>query len=200
MDSSSYTQQCNEITEWHPSIDLSGYAPSDVCTVHVSTNDQTCNDYCEGQGLTCHHAQDNAGGGCDLGDHALHERQSQDQNGCDQHWGDQICSCGAGAGSVSVPTHVPSTFVGFDNLEMDTCYQLHAKNIDALMHEMGATGGCSDGNPIYAQSSDRADSFKFVAGKCTDGGQCGDTSNDHVVSIESCQSPGRFLRHCNYHM
>ena len=68
------------------------------------------------------------------------------------------------------------------------------------MHEMGATGGCSDGNPIYAQSSDRADSFKFVAGKCTDGGQCGDTSNDHVVSIESCQSPGRFLRHCNYHM
>jgi hypothetical protein len=42
-----------------------------------------------------------------------------------------------------------------------------------------------------------------VEGLCTTGGQCGDLnddSNGKVISIESCQSPGRYLRHCNYHL
>ena len=83
---------------------------------------------------------------------------------------------------------------------MDVCYQLMAKNFDAVMHEEGGTGDCSGGDPIFAQTSGRADSFKFVQALCTDGGQCGDPNDPTVVSIESCQSPGRYLRHCNYHI
>jgi hypothetical protein len=98
------------------------------------------------------------------------------------------------------PPHVPANYATYGNMQMDTCYQLMAENFDAVMHEQDATGDCSDGRPVYAQTSQRTDSFKFVRGLCTDGGQCGEPNDPSVVSIESCQSPGMHLRHCNYHI
>ena len=112
-----------------------------------------------------------------------------------------------GVQSLPTPAHVPDSWVNFDNWELNTCFQMMAKNFEAVMHENGATGACSNGAPVYAQTSVRADSFRFVAGLCSDGGQCGDATGapdangrPTIVSIESCQSPGRFLRHCNYHI
>ena len=88
----SYTQECSDITEWHATIDMSSYSPTDVCTMLVSTSGSTCGDYCASQGRVCMHAQDNDGG-CALA--AAHDRQTTVNNGCDQTWGDQICGCGA---------------------------------------------------------------------------------------------------------
>eukprot|EP01050_Picozoa_sp_SAG11_P019547 SAG11_NODE_3131_length_2664_cov_5.587914_2_plen_167_part_00 len=83
--------------------------------------------------------------------------------------------------------------------------RLKAKDMNVVMHESGATVDCSGGNPVRKilsnKSSGHADSFKFVAPLSPpDGDQLGDVGDTHVVSIESCQSPGRYLRHCNYHI
>ena len=90
IDPGSYSEICSDLTEWHATIDMSGYTATDVCTMLVSTGGTTCNQYCESQGRTCMHAQDNAGG-CSLD--AGHDRQDISQNGCNQNWGDQICGC-----------------------------------------------------------------------------------------------------------
>ena len=205
MDPSSYTSICSDITEWHASIDMSGYTPSDVCNVQVSTGGTSCRTWCAAQGMECHHAQDNAGGGCDLGDHAMHERQSQDANGCDQNWGDQICGCSP-AGLARPPPPPPPLgrppeSVPFDGIEKGVCYTLRSATLPAVMHESSSTGDCHGGNPIYAQTDTRADSFRFLDAKTApDGGQYGNPGDTRLVSIESCTSPGRFLRHCNYHI
>lgn len=100
LDPATYQQECPEITEWHPSIDMSDYVGTPVCTVLVQTGGSTCADYCASQGGVCQHAQDN-NGGCDLA--AEHERQDTAQNGCLQSWGDQICGCSG----TSLPTPPP---------------------------------------------------------------------------------------------
>ena len=86
-----YDSVCEGITEFHPSVDQSSYIALPVCNVLVSTNGGTCKDYCASQGRVCRHAQDNQGQGCGL--NAGHDRQTMEQNGCLQTWGNQICGC-----------------------------------------------------------------------------------------------------------
>jgi hypothetical protein len=103
-------------------------------------------------------------------------------------------------GTYGLDTVAP---IPFSAVEMDTCYQLQAKDMPVVLHEMEGTGGCHSGSPIYAMTGGRADSFRFVDMLCTSGGQCGENDANNgkrVVSIESCQQPGRYLRHCNYHI
>jgi hypothetical protein len=124
-----------------------------------------------------------------------------------------LCTWGGSCGDVAAPSlrppppthhiappHVPANFATFGSMQINTCYRLMAENFDAVMHEEPGDGSCSDGDPVYAQTSERADSFRFVQGLCSDGDQCGDPNDPSVVSIESCQSPGKFLRHCNFHI
>eukprot|EP01050_Picozoa_sp_SAG11_P019546 SAG11_NODE_3131_length_2664_cov_5.587914_1_plen_367_part_10 len=185
----SYVQQCSDTMEWHASIDMSSYSSTEVCNVQVNTGGGTCADYCAEQGRVCMHAQDNAAGGCDLGDLSMHERQDTSQNGCLQTWGDQICGCGVASADTRLPPAPPTIgpppeLVSFDQYRMGVCYQLRAANLDVVMHEMGGDGSCSDGSPIYAQTSGHADSFKFVAPLSPpDGDQLGDVGDTHVVSI-----------------
>ena len=100
---------------------------------------------------------------------------------------------------------VPSEYVQYSEFKMDTCYQLRARQLQAVMHEEQPTFGaphtqaCHNGNPIYAQTDARADTFKFVTPLSTpDGDQFGNPGDPYVISIESCQNPGRYLRHCYY--
>ena len=89
---------CNAFTNFKAKCDLQGWHKSitneglrDGCQFHVATGGGTCKSYCAKQGSECIRAQDNKGG-CDLD--ANHGRQSTAGNGCNQHWGDQICVCG----------------------------------------------------------------------------------------------------------
>ena len=91
VDRKSYLKLCDGVTEWHKSVDMSLYTALPVCNVHVATHGSTCRSYCKSQGRVCRHAQDNIGSSCKLDGH--HTRQSTTNNGCDQHWGDQICGC-----------------------------------------------------------------------------------------------------------
>ena len=68
------------------------------------------------------------------------------------------------------PVGPPEVFAEYDAIEMNVCYQLKARDFDVVMHEEPGDGSCSDGDPIYAQTSGRADSFRFVPALCTDGG------------------------------
>ena len=86
-----YDSVCEGLTEFHPSVDQSSYIALPVCNVLVSTNGGTCKDYCASQGRVCRHAQDNLGAGCGLD--SAHDRQTMEQNGCLQNWGNQICGC-----------------------------------------------------------------------------------------------------------
>eukprot|EP01043_Picozoa_sp_COSAG02_P087819 COSAG02_NODE_25028_length_670_cov_18.115587_1_plen_223_part_11 len=56
----------------------------------------------------------------------------------------------------------PADRIPFQSFELNVCYKLRSATLDAVMHEEGATGDCSGGDPIFAQTSGRADSFKFV--------------------------------------
>eukprot|EP01051_Picozoa_sp_SAG22_P003441 SAG22_NODE_167_length_16764_cov_34.845245_5_plen_742_part_00 len=79
--------------DWHPTISMGLYDPSAVCEVHARTGGGNCNTWCAAHGgRVCLHAQDQLGSSCDLDDN--HDRQSTDNNGCDQNWGNQICGCG----------------------------------------------------------------------------------------------------------
>ncbi len=74
-------------------------------------------------------------------------------------------------------------------------------------HEIASTGDCHNGKPVYATEGSvdtTTDQFKFVPALCN-GGQCGGTrtgsaQSGGTVSIESCASPGLYLRHCYYHI
>ena len=67
------------------------------------------------------------------------------------------------------PSEPPAGRVPFANWQLNVCYKFQSKTIDAVMHEMGATGDCHNGSPVYAQQSVRADSFKFVRSLCAPG-------------------------------
>jgi hypothetical protein len=132
LDPASYNQECAEVTEWHPSIDMSEYVGTTVCNVLVSTGGTTCADYCASQGETCRHAQDNQNG-CNLA--AAHDRQDTSQNGCLQSWGDQICGCSSSGDAVPPPPPAPgvggtphampsSTIVATDGVAGYTTYRL----------------------------------------------------------------------------
>ena len=69
-------------------------------------------------------------------------------------------SCARCAGGDGVAGAIP-----FAQVQMNVCYKLQARNFVAVMYEQGATGGCHDGNPIYAETAGRSDSFKFVEGR-----------------------------------
>jgi hypothetical protein len=109
VDDGSYIQVCEGVTEWHASIDTADYIALPTCNVLTKTSGGTCKEYCESQGRVCRHAQDNddghGGAGC-CGDANCDDsccnlsqediwRYGQDtsQNGCNQHWDDQICGC-----------------------------------------------------------------------------------------------------------
>ena len=170
----------------------------DVCP-HASTEDQNCHatesvsivtEACRGQGA------------CSVG--ASNEVFGDPCGGTYKYLTvDYECLSAASLAALPpppAPVGPPESLVPFNEVQMDTCYQLRARDFDVVMHEEPGDGSCSDGDAIYAQTGGRADSFKFVPPLCTDGGQCGDPNDQTVVSIESCQSPGRFLRHCNFHI
>ena len=87
-------------SDWHGSIDMSAYDNNAVCEVLATTGGQTCRQWCNARGFSCHHAQDNTGSTCNLDEN--HERKTTDNNGCDQGWGGQICGCGVFGGLGSV--------------------------------------------------------------------------------------------------
>jgi len=95
-----YEQICPSTSTWHSSIDTSLTG----CVVHVRT-EGTCDSYCTGQGRTCLRAQDNSHAtgttGCELDDN--HHRKSMENNGCNQHWEDQVCECGPAPKIVYAP-------------------------------------------------------------------------------------------------
>jgi hypothetical protein len=44
---------------WHSSIDMTSYDPNMVCNINARSDGRSCNEYCEGMGRTCMHAQNN---------------------------------------------------------------------------------------------------------------------------------------------
>ena len=72
------TQQC-EIDTWS----------GNNCKVAVSTNQETCAEWCGSQGSTCMTAGDNM---ADSGDGNCVRNPDVDE-GCDVRWNNQICVC-----------------------------------------------------------------------------------------------------------
>jgi len=90
--------------------------------------------------------------------------------------------------------------VRFKDMEMDVCYQILSTTHGTALTEEEASGSCHGGLPMYGRDPSVAHEFKFVSKLCTRGGKCGDNNDNSIVSIESCQSPQKYLRHCNYDM
>lgn len=80
-----------------------------TCVTYARTSGKTCKEYCQSYGKNCVRGQDDAhhqerelnywlrgqgkaGTKCTAYDEG-HDRQSQDENGCLQKWGTQICAC-----------------------------------------------------------------------------------------------------------
>ena len=93
VDPASYEDICSDEMEFHSTVDTNTYVETEVCNLRVATAGGTCADYCATQGRVCRHAQDNTGDTCVLD--AAHDRQTTEQNGCLQGWGDQVCGCGS---------------------------------------------------------------------------------------------------------
>ena len=97
---------CTDLTDWHESIDMNDYSRDSVCEILIYTRGTNCKQYCEGQGRSCMHAQDNLGSGCVI-DTGGHLRQTTDANGCLQNWNNQICGCSGGSGGTAPPPPPP---------------------------------------------------------------------------------------------
>lgn len=74
---------------WVPGL-ASNY--EECLSTMVYTRGKNCNTFCNGNGLDCLRAQDNRGRGCSLD--SRHSRKTQADNGCQQTWINQICTCG----------------------------------------------------------------------------------------------------------
>eukprot|EP00656_Telonema_subtile_P049571 TRINITY_DN6197_c0_g1_i1.p1 TRINITY_DN6197_c0_g1~~TRINITY_DN6197_c0_g1_i1.p1 ORF type:complete len:853 (+),score=167.32 TRINITY_DN6197_c0_g1_i1:131-2689(+) len=106
---SSQEDFCMGIDGWHASIDMA--LSSQACNMLARTRGGTCNAWCATHGMVCTHAQDQVGNTCVLDDR--HDRQTNNGNGCEQGWNNQICGCRAGteepsASPSQAPTQLPS--------------------------------------------------------------------------------------------
>eukprot|EP00658_Telonema_sp_P-2_P078073 TRINITY_DN7226_c0_g2_i5.p1 TRINITY_DN7226_c0_g2~~TRINITY_DN7226_c0_g2_i5.p1 ORF type:complete len:580 (-),score=30.45 TRINITY_DN7226_c0_g2_i5:300-2039(-) len=63
-----------------------------VCNLLVRTAGTTCAAFCSSVGMRCLRGQDNVGNTCSPD--PRHSRQSTADNGCQQSWNNQLCSCG----------------------------------------------------------------------------------------------------------
>jgi len=82
-----YVQWDYSISKCNKHVDLT------CVPTRARTNGKTCKEWCaqDNKGYICLRAQDNDG---NCKGHKSHDRQSTENNGCDQSWGDQICQCG----------------------------------------------------------------------------------------------------------
>jgi len=83
---------CGTNLNWHASVGVRTDATKRCVPGWAMTSGGTCKQWCDERGFVCLRAQDNHGGRCTLGPE--HTRQTTDENGCLQQWGDQVCECG----------------------------------------------------------------------------------------------------------
>jgi len=83
---------CGTNLNWHGSIQVRTDATKRCVPGFARTAGGSCREWCADRGFVCLRAQDSHGGRCNLWPE--HTRQTTEDNGCLQKWGDQVCECG----------------------------------------------------------------------------------------------------------
>jgi len=96
------TIDCSSMGGTDCGTSLGSWAGPSTCVHQVSTNGGSCKSYCAVRNMACAKGMDNSGT-CTLNEDG-HDRQTTEENGCLQAWGDQICACQASCKPKSTAT------------------------------------------------------------------------------------------------
>eukprot|EP00658_Telonema_sp_P-2_P059656 TRINITY_DN487_c0_g1_i2.p1 TRINITY_DN487_c0_g1~~TRINITY_DN487_c0_g1_i2.p1 ORF type:complete len:835 (+),score=51.90 TRINITY_DN487_c0_g1_i2:2441-4945(+) len=144
-----------------------------TCTVLASapaSQKSTCSEFCNDNGMVCVRGQDNTGDNTNCGLDARHNRQTQDNNGCEQSWHNQVCQCAKPA-----------------------CGQCGQHGRPACRYGQGCADGtvlvgnlchrCGRNNWIPCQDNVCDSGFELISGRCR---RCGGRF-EHICPSDGCQ-------------